>query len=421
MKGHVLRRCPSPLAGACVPGRCAHRWAYTFSAGRDPHTGRRRQFTGGGYRTEREAWRECRAAMDGADKGTLRTRREQRADLDASARAAEQTPTVGAYLEGWLASRVKLRPNTRDGYETIIRVHLAPAIGDLPMTDADLTPRRIRALLESLAVPMPGTGRVRTRATIARVRAVLTSAFGEAVLDGLLTRNPAARVPLPDSAGEGGRPIEVYTPEELGRFLDAVASDRLGALYHLDAFSGLRRGELVGLEWVDVDLDAGRLTIRHSITQRGGELRRGKPKTKKGERTVALDAGTISVLRSHRARQVSERLAWGPAYQDEGLVFTREDGSPLRPDYVTRHFQLLARQAGLRVIKLHGLRHTHASHALAAGVPIKVVSERLGHSSTAITEDIYQHVVPKVAADAAELIAALVNLGRASRSASKAD
>lgn len=421
MKGHVLRRCPKPLAGPCIPGRCAHRWAYTFSAGRDPDTDRRRQYTGGGYRTEREAWRACRTAMDSADKGTLLSRREQRAAREASVQAIERTPTVGSYLEGWLAGKAKLRPNTRDGYATIIRMHVAPRIGGLPMTDAALTPRVIRALLEDLAAPHPVTGKVRTKATIARVRATLTSAFGEAVLDGLLTRNPATRVPLPDAAGDGGRPIEVYSPEQLGRFLDVLQADRLGALYHLDAFSGLRRGELVGLEWADVELDAGRLTVRHSITQRGGELRRGKPKTKKGERTVALDAGTVAAMRSHRARQLEERLAWGPAYRDEGLVFAREDGSPLRPDYVTRHFQLLARAAGVPVIRLHDLRHTHASHALAAGVAIKVVSERLGHSSTAITEDIYTHVVPKVAADAAELIAALVHVGRASRPASNAD
>lgn len=142
----------------------------------------------------------------------------------------------------------------------------------------------------------------------------------------------------------GARPwLLPYSPDQLGRLLEVLVDDRLGALYFLAVFTGLRRGELVGLQWGDVDLDAAQLTIRHSITQRGGELRYGKPKTKKGERPVALDARTVDVLRRYGTRQAEDRLRWGSAWLNDGnLVFTREDGSPVRPDFVTRHFHDLS-------------------------------------------------------------------------------
>jgi integrase len=151
------------------------------------------------------------------------------------------------------------------------------------------------------------------------------------------------------------------------------------------------------------------LCVRENAPQIGGEVVLGRPKTKAGERPVSLDAGTVEALRAHRKRQLAQRLAWGNAYEDNDLVFAREDGSMEMPERVSRRFKQLAREAGLPPIKLHGGRHTAASLALEAGVAMKVVSDQLGHSTTAITSDLYTHVYKVVRDDAADRVAALLN------------
>jgi len=153
--------------------------------------------------------------------------------------------------------------------------------------------------------------------------------------------------------------------------------------------TGMRRGETVGLRWEDVDLEGECLFVIQQITDVNGRSMVSTPKTKRGQRET----------------QNLERVAWGPAWNEAGLIFTREDGRPLRPEYATRHFQALAEQAGLPVIRLHDLRHTNASLALSAGVDMKLVSERLGHSQMSITADLYTHVSRGLGKAAAEQIA----------------
>ena len=191
-------------------------------------------------------------------------------------------------------------------------------------------------------------------------------------------------------------------------FLEHVATDRLAPLYELMLTTGLRRGEAIGLRWEDVDLEGSALFVIQQITEVHGRAVVGTPKTKRGTRLVPLDAETVSMLRRHREAQDLERVAWGPAWNEAGLVFTREDGRLLRPEYATRHFQALAGAMGLPAIRLHDLRHTHASLALAAGVEMKVVSERLGHSQISVTADLYTHVSRGVGQAAADQIAGVL-------------
>lgn len=417
MRGHIYRRCPKPLGKSCAAGRCEHRWAYTFTAGVDGR-GKRRQFTSSVHRTRGDAEKALRAAITAAEKGVLLSRREQRERDRAAAAELDAAVTVAAYLEGWLASRAGLRPASRDAYGTNITLHITPVIGTIPLRN--VTAADVRRVLSTMTRPDPDTGKVRKPATIARVRATLTSAFRTAVLDELIARNPATGVPLPEQPHdlEAPQTIQVWTPQQIGAFLATVGADPLFALLHVAAHTGARRGEILGLTWADVDLTAGQVTIRRTVSHRKGEVRVGRPKTKAGERVIALDAGTVDVLRRHRIDHAAERLAWAGARNDGDRVFCWPDGRPIRGDYLTRRFEALAAAAGLPVIRFHDLRHTHASAALAAGVPIKVVSDRLGHSTTKITEDIYQHVVPQLAADAAELIAALTR-GGTSKTASK--
>jgi integrase len=420
MRGHVYRRCPTPRPEPCAHGRCPHRYAYTFSAGTDPATGRRRQFTRGGFRTRREAETALRQAISAAEQGTLKLRRAHRTEQEEKARAAQQRPTLASFLEEWLARGVgthgtRWRRNTRDGYATNIRLHINPRIGRMAIVD--VTGADLQRLLDEVAKPDLPNQKLRTRQTVARVRATLTGAFKAAHRLGLINHNPATDLIV--TGAESEHRIAIYTPEQLGRLLTVLTQDRLGAAYQVDAFTGLRRGELAGLQWHDLDLDTALMTVRHTITQGKGGLEVGRPKTRKGERIVPLDAQTVEVLRRHRTRQEVERRAWGDAYEDNDLVFCTENGRPLRPDYLTHHWHTLTDRAGLPRIRLHDLRHTHASHALAAGVPIKIVADRLGHSTTTITEDIYTPVVPQVAAEAAELIADLVHRAAAEATASK--
>jgi hypothetical protein len=196
--------------------------------------------------------------------------------------------------------------------------------------------------------------------------------------------------------------------EQTGAFLDRAHQDRLYPIYHLIAYRGLRRGEAVGLRWQDLDLEAGYARITQQVIQLGWATEVGEPKTDSGARTVSLDDATIAVLRTWRRAQDSERRQWGAAWVDSGLVFTREDGSQLHPDVVTTMFERIYRDAALPPIRLHDLRHTAASLALQAGVPLKVVSEQLGHSSLAITADTYTSVLPAVARAAAEAVAGII-------------
>jgi integrase len=207
----------------------------------------------------------------------------------------------------------------------------------------------------------------------------------------------------------GERPaVAVWTPEQTGAFLDAAMSHRLYPLFHLIAYRGLRRGEAVGIRWADVQLDAGHLRVTQQVIQLGWATEVGQPKTDSGERPVSLDARTVEVLRRWRERQDAERIATHGAWRDTGLVFTHEDGSQLHPDYVSDTFHRIADEGGLPPIRLHDLRHTAASLALQAGVPMKVVSDQLGHSSLGITADTYTSVLPAVATAAAEAVAGIV-------------
>jgi integrase len=197
-------------------------------------------------------------------------------------------------------------------------------------------------------------------------------------------------------------------PEQLRAFLGHARQDRLSALWLLVATTGMRRAELAGLRWIDADLAAARLFPRRPRVVVNYVGHESEPKTRMGKRSLALDPATPAALQEHKARQDKERAEVGAAWMDSGLVFTRPDGAPLHPDLITDWFRRLARAAGLPPIRLHDVRHSYASAPLAAGIPAKVVSERLGHATIAVTLDVYGHVIPGVDAAAANAVASLI-------------
>lgn len=189
--------------------------------------------------------------------------------------------------------------------------------------------------------------------------------------------------------------MSVWSAEQVNAFLRTVREDRLYAAWLLAATTGMRRGELLGLRWNNVDLDAGRIDVRQIRTVARYQVLATTPKTDKGTRRISLDPATVAALRTHRAAQEEERLALGPAYQDGGdLVFTREDGSAIHPERFSRMFAQHCRRSGLPQVRLHDVRHSYVTALLRAGVPLKVVSQRVGHASPMVTMTIYQHVLP---------------------------
>ncbi len=220
-----------------------------------------------------------------------------------------------------------------------------------------------------------------------------------------VARNVAAIADPPRSP----RPqMHAWGANDLDTLLDHESDNRFYALWCVFATTGLRRAEALGLRWSDVDLDAGRLSVSQTLAYVGTKATFSEPKTESSRRLVELAPGTVTVLRAHRSRQAEERLAIGSGYATLDLVFAQVDGRALNPATVSRAFDAAVKSAELPKITLHGLRHTFATLALLDGIPSKIVAEVLGHSSTRVTEDLYQHVTPGMKADATARVAALL-------------
>jgi integrase len=339
-----------------------------------------------------------------------RIRREVGADRDPSL----PVPTVGQWAEDWLVVQ-DIRPGTRAGHQHRITNYITPWLGDIPL-DA-LRPVHVEAMLDGIRRRTAGesldddpidqrrrqsdAGPAMRRKLVDLLRTIVKAAVDDNVID----RNPIVRY----KHREKYRPPErkPWTPEQVRRFLQAAQGDRLAALFRVAALHGLRRGELLGLRWEDLDLDAGILHVRQQIGWFGGKPAVGEPKTESSTRALRLDAGTLAALRRRRHEQREERMRAGPAWQGQewGLVFAREDGTPLRPYDPLFALQRIAEEAEVPVVTLHTLRHTAATIMLSAGVSPKVASERLGHATVAMTLDLYGHVLPQddqAAADAVE-------------------
>jgi integrase len=282
--------------------------------------------------------------------------------------------------------------------------HIIPALGATRLDR--LTPTMIEAFLADRVARgrLDGKGGL-SPASVKRLRVTLHKALKAAVRKGLLMRNP---MELADSPKMPPRDVtvDVWTGDELVRFIEVTEDHRLGAVWRLAAMSGLRREELVGLQWGDVDLEVGRLSIRRAVVSDKGRARVKDPKTPASRRTVELDAGTVAALRRWRRAQLEERLRAGTAWVDEDWIVADELGRLLRPDRVGRLFNKVVAEAGLRRITIRQLRHSHATDLLAAGEQPKVVQERLGHSSIGVTLDVYSAVLPNMQRDAIDRLGA---------------
>ena len=334
------------------------------------------------------------------------------ASTEQQSYTAPTTASVKDYLrKEWLpAVKATIRPSTYGSYVQHVECHIVPHIGTVKLQK--LTGSQVNALYSKLAESGKKDGKKGlSPMTIHHVHACLHKACKDAVRWGHISRNPLDAADPPRKKSEGTREMRTWTKEQLKAFLDAVKDERLSPLWHTIAMTGMRRGEAIGLRWSDVDLEAGRLSVRRALIPSGREVIVSEPKTIKGRRVIAIDPGTVEVLKAQAARQLDEQNDWDEAWTDSGLVFTLENGAALDPESVSRYWRQAVKKSMLPSIRLHDLRHTHATLALQAGIHPKVVSERLGHATISITLDTYSHAIPAMQEEAAALIAGLVFAG----------
>ena len=297
--------------------------------------------------------------------------------------AAPSKVTVGEWCDTWFAShRQRLRPTTQRNYAGTLRRDIQPVLG--PLRLSRLTPLLAQGLVDEVGAEHPHQAAV--------VRIVLHEACARAVEMGLLGRNPVAdvRVPVPARVER-----TVWGPEEVRCFRASAAGSRDAALWDVLLGGGLRIGEALGAEWADLDLDAGTLRVVRTLSYLGGDgYRLGPPKTRAGVRRVALPTWAIASLRAWRARQAEERLRAGPDWADvRSAVFLAITGKPLSPGSLRRRFRAACDRAHVPPLRVHDLRHVHASLAIAGGGDPKAVQQRLGHSTVDETLRVYAHAM----------------------------
>jgi integrase len=368
-------------------GKRGPSYRVTVDFPRDPITGKRRQRTET-FRTKKEALAREREWLTEIERGT----------------AVDMTKmTVGEYLAHWLATSVKhsVRNTTYNSYEQLIRIHIAPALGAVPVQK--LMPAQVQAFYQvKLTEPRAATKGKKTGTplsprTVRYLHTVLREALQQAVKWGIVYRNVCDATEPPRAP----RPqISAWTGEEMRAFLAAAKEDDYRAAWILALTTGLRRGELLGLRWQDVDLARGVLHVRQSLVEIGANVYFHEPKTKSGRRVVALTVESIAALTAHRDAQTFQRKGCGDEWRDHDLVFTVGDGGPIRPRNFVRRYQELVTAAGVPILPFHSVRHAHATALLKRGVNLKIVSERLGHSGIQITADTYSHVTPDMQRDA---------------------
>lgn len=315
---------------------------------------------------------------------------------------APSKQTVEQFLtKEWLPGiRSTIRSSTWDSYSRNIRLHVIPKLGAVPLSK--LGPSLLNQLYAALATePKPLAPR-----TIRYVHVIVHRALKDAVKWEKIRRNPAdmsnpPRVPKTNE-------MAAWSASDLRTFLELVRGDRLHALYLLACTTGMRRGEVLGLRWKDVDLERGRISISQTLVSVAYAVQISEPKTQRSRRSIAIDPATLAALRARRVGQLEEKMAWGPGWTENGLVFTREDGSLFHPQSLSTAFEAHVKRWELPRLSFHGLRHTYATLALASGMKPWNLSDRLGHSSVAFTLQVYRHAIPADQDEAALNVAAFI-------------
>jgi integrase len=384
MQGHVRKR-----VHTTKDGRQTVNWYVVVDLARGSD-GKRRQKWHGGFRTRKEAEAERARIVNELNGGGY---------LEPSSITLEEW-----VRDGWLpTTKSGVKPSTHHSYERNLELHVLPRLGRSELRQ--LTPSALnRVYAELLAEGHQTQDRGLSAKTVRYIHTIIHKALADAVDAGLLGTNVAERAKPPRPRSTQPAEITFWEPEELREFLEFVSGHRLEAAWHLAAMTGMRRGEVLGLRWQDVDLNGARVSVRQALVSVGYHVLMSSPKNHQA-RVIDLDPGTVEQLRRQWERQLVDRRDWGSECEDRDLVFCLENGTPHHPHCLSQAFERLVEKSGLPRIRLHDLRHTHATIAVRAGVPVKVISERLGHESPAFTLKQYAHVIPGMQAEAASAIA----------------
>ena len=373
--------------------RKGDRWYAVIYDGIDPVTGK-----------VRRRWVPAGTRRSDADKLVVELVKRRN---DGEAVVTERL-TVREYLMArWLPlQRSQLRHSTYDQYRRNIELHVLPGLGS----------KRLDKLtahdLDELYVALLERGRKDKRSgglnprTVRKIHLVLHKALVDAERKGIVVRNVAALADAPAAGATKKVGAKAWDAAQLRAFLVAIRTHRLLPAFHLAAHTGMRRGEVLGLRWGDIDIDGSRLSVRQALVSVGYVASISDVKTGSSRRTIDLDPGTVDHLSTWRDVRVHE--GGSAATADSSLVFTKANGEPIHPDSFSQTFDRAVAKLDAPIISLHDLRHTHATLLIKAGVPIKVVSERLGHASAAFTMTVYQHVLPGMQAEAAATFAGLL-------------
>ncbi|MEU6267491.1 tyrosine-type recombinase/integrase [Saccharopolyspora shandongensis] len=390
MKGQVWRRCACrDENGKQLGQRCPKlksdgkhgRWVAKYYAP-EPKTGRSKERrVPGSFDTKKQAEAALKRAQERVAAGVL---------TDTSTTYAEYLTKIWLPHGKRLVASGKWQQTTLNSYTRYVEVEIIPALGGLPFLE--VSHDDITAYDDQMAEEG------RSNATRRSILNVIRSSFRTAKKQKRILHNPAVDVELPPDTKAD---VEPWDAESTVTFLEYAAHDDYATIYVLIACTGVRRSEALGLRWSDVDLDRRVMNVQHKATLSGGKVVFGPAKTRGW---VGLAPQAVGALRQQKRVQDAQRAEWGDAYQDHDLVFCKPNGEPHWPDTVTSRFQSLSRRAGLRVIRLHDLRHGAATLLLQLGVPLPMVGKFLRHTSITTTNDIYGHLVPQVAAEVSDVI-----------------
>ncbi len=355
-------------------------WRIFVEAGRDPKTGRRKQITKTVHGNKADAQRVMRQMILSVETGGFIRPKEKM--------------TTGEWLKEWLGSYVSTNcsPRTLASYEMLVRCHITPELGMVPL--AQLEARHLQAFYSRKLAE----GRIGAR-TIRYCHSLLSEALGYGIKMGMVGRNVALSTDPPRAEH---KTMTTLAAEDVPLFLETASKTPHYTLYYTLLYTGMRRGEALALKWKNVDLDVACLSILETGYKLNGQYIIKEPKTPSSRRQIALTASLASLLRDHRAKQNADALLMGRPLTRDDFVFGYADGKPLDPSTVSHYFHKILKTAGLPQVRLHDLRHTHASLMLKAGVHPKIVGERLGHASVRITLDTYSHVLPGLQEAAAQ-------------------
>lgn len=335
------------------------------------------------YVNEADGARRRRRVYGKTKAEALRKLDELRREVASGTPITPRHLTLGAYLQEWLnqVAAPRVRASTLTAYRHSVNRYLTPGLGDVPL--GRLTAREVRLFLDALLKDGIGARTARY------VHSTLRAALEDAMREELIGKNVAKLVRAPSVPKAERRPLAV---DEVRMFLKANQEDRLFALLVVLALLGVRRSEALGLQWQDVDLADGTMTIRRGLHRVDGKLRTLEPKTARSRRTIPLPTMVVRALLEHGERQDQERRDLDTRWHESGYIFTTPIGTPLDPDNISKFVKKALVTAGVREVHMHDLRHGCASVLLAQGIPPRTVMEILGHSSLEMTMNVYGHV-----------------------------